>query len=228
MFNNIGDWRFITGVRVSGLLTDAGWQVFVLLLLLGYQGEGSFVFPKEEEESNSFNTETKCKKERRVFEDKNCSNCWEVSPGSLWGRDKISWKSLDCAPSPSLAGSIFGEAQGDHCVGGRRRCPRSASWMGLLLLLRRSPGRRWPRAASSAQNQEWNPGRLVMSEMSQHSKVTCPGCFVKATEVDGCEECNRGLDFRTGKRDKAHPNLKCRSCQWTQILSLYQFSLHHL
>ena len=62
-------------------------------------------------------------------------------------------------------------------------------------------------------NQEWNPGRLVMSEMSQHSKVTCPGCFVKATEVDGCEECNRGLDFRTGKRDKAHPNLKCRSCQ---------------
>ena len=62
-------------------------------------------------------------------------------------------------------------------------------------------------------NQEWNPGRLVMSEMSQHSKVTCPGCFVKATEVGGCEECNRGLDFRTGKRDKAHPNLKCRSCQ---------------
>ena len=56
---------------MSGLLTDAGWQVFVLLLLLGYKGEGSFVFPKEEEESNSFNTETKCKKERRVFEEKN-------------------------------------------------------------------------------------------------------------------------------------------------------------
>ena len=61
--------------------------------------------------------------------------------------------------------------------------------------------------------QEFNPGRPVLTEMSQYSKVTCPGCFVKATEVGGCEECNRGLDFKTGKRYAGHPNLKCRSCQ---------------
>ena len=66
---------------------------------------------------------------------------------------------------------------------------------------------------SRCSKQEWNPGRPVMTEMSQHSKVTCPGCFLKATEVGGCEECNRGLDFKTGKRYEDHPNLKCRSCQ---------------
>ena len=50
---------------MSGLLPDAGWQVAVFLLLLesweqllllrGNQGEGSFVSPKEEEETNSLN-----------------------------------------------------------------------------------------------------------------------------------------------------------------------------
>ena len=61
--------------------------------------------------------------------------------------------------------------------------------------------------------QEWEIGRLVYPEMSQDSKVTCPVCHVKATEIGGCEECNRGLDFTTGRRYEGHPSLKCRSCQ---------------
>ena len=66
---------------MSGLLPDAGWQGSVLrllldcweqlLLLCGHQGEGSLVFPyQEEEETNSLNSETKCKEERTVFEEK--------------------------------------------------------------------------------------------------------------------------------------------------------------
>ena len=61
--------------------------------------------------------------------------------------------------------------------------------------------------------QEWEIGRLVMPEMSQDSRVTCPVCSVKATEIGGCEDCNKGSERRTGKRYPGHPNLKCRSCQ---------------
>ena len=60
---------------------------------------------------------------------------------------------------------------------------------------------------------EWEIGRLVMPEMSCSSEVTCPNCFVKATEVGGCMDCNRGFDHNNGKRYGGHPNLKCRSCQ---------------
>ena len=75
--------RCFTCVPVSGLLPDAGWQVHPLLLLLeswaqlllrGHQGEGSFVFCKEEEEADSINLETKCEEERRVFAEKTCFN----------------------------------------------------------------------------------------------------------------------------------------------------------
>ena len=110
---------------MSGLLPDAGWQVAVFLLLLesweqllllrGNQGERSFVSPKEEVETNSLDPQTNGKKERRVFEEKNCSYCWEVWTRSFWGRDWFSWKSSDCATSPPVATSIFGEAEGDHC-----------------------------------------------------------------------------------------------------------------
>ena len=58
---------------------------------------------------------------------------------------------------------------------------------------------------------EWEIGRLVMPEMSCISEVACPSCFVKATEVGDCRDCNRGFDHNNGKIYEGHPNLKCRS-----------------
>ena len=75
----------------------------------------SFSFSLKVGNNFSFSVETKCKKERRVFEEKTCSYCWEVWTRSFWGRDWFSWKSSDCATSPPVATSIFGEAEGDHC-----------------------------------------------------------------------------------------------------------------
>ena len=75
--------RCFSCVPVSGLLPDAGWQVIVflllpedwdqLLLLLGHQGGGSFVFRKEE--TNSINLETQCQEKRTVFAEKTCFTC---------------------------------------------------------------------------------------------------------------------------------------------------------
>ena len=60
---------------------------------------------------------------------------------------------------------------------------------------------------------EWEIGCLVMPQMCQGSKVTCPHCQVKATEVGACMDCVRGFNHNTGKKIEGFPNLKCRSCQ---------------
>ena len=60
---------------------------------------------------------------------------------------------------------------------------------------------------------EWEIGCLVMPQMSHGSKVTCPHCHVKATEVGACMDCVRGFNHNTGKKIEGYPNLKCRSCQ---------------
>ena len=60
---------------------------------------------------------------------------------------------------------------------------------------------------------EWEIGCLVMPQMCRGSKVTCPHCHVKATEVGACMDCVRGFNHNTGKRIEGFPNLKCRSCQ---------------
>ena len=60
---------------------------------------------------------------------------------------------------------------------------------------------------------EWEIGCLVMPLMCHGSKVTCPHCHVKATEVGACMDCVRGFNHNTGKKIEGFPNLKCRSCQ---------------
>ena len=60
---------------------------------------------------------------------------------------------------------------------------------------------------------EWEIGCLVMPLMCHGSKVTCPHCHVKATEVGACMDCVRGYNHNTGKKIEGFPNLKCRSCQ---------------
>ena len=52
---------------------DVLLESWAQLLLRGHQGEGSFVFCKEEE-ADSINLETKCEEERRVFAEKTCFN----------------------------------------------------------------------------------------------------------------------------------------------------------
>ena len=60
--------QMLAGKSLSfSLLLPEDWDQ--LLLLLGHQGGGSFVFRKEE--TNSINLETQCQEKRTVFAEKN-------------------------------------------------------------------------------------------------------------------------------------------------------------
>ena len=61
---------------------------------------------------------------------------------------------------------------------------------------------------------EFAISRLVITEMSLSSQVSCPICSAKAQIIGACDACNRGFDnvgLRCG--EGRFPNLKCRSCQ---------------
>ena len=60
--------------------------------------------------------------------------------------------------------------------------------------------------------EEWEIGRLVIPQICHYSKVTCPICSAKGSEIGACEACNRGFDY-AGRECKGFPNLVCRSCQ---------------
>ena len=68
--------------------------------------------------------------------------------------------------------------------------------------------------------EEWEIGRLVIPEICHYSKVTCPICSSKASDIGVCDQCNFGFDT-IDRKHEGYPSLKCRSCQSTSSLSMY-------
>ena len=117
-------------------------------------------------------------------------------------------------------------------LGGRRRCPPSASWMVLLLLLRQLPGRRWPNAVSSAPS--WSGRSAVSWCLRCVPTLRSPVLvalsrwprWVAAWTASAVSTTTTARDmkvFQTWSVD-----LASEQTPWKPSLSLYQLSLHHV
>ena len=180
---------------------------------LDARGEGTLSFPtKKKKKPNPINCETKCKEERRVLRKKLAAAAQESHHEASEKETETPGKAPTVlqhhpSPSPSL------ERRKVITVGREKEVPTFSQLDGAPPAALPAARKEMTSHCEFCSKLEWEIGRLVMPEMSCISEVACPSCFVKATEVGDCRDCNRGFDHNNGKIYEGHPNLKCRSCQ---------------